>query len=71
MILVFHDLSVVCPQSPASQPQDYAEENLICTGVTVLFLVFPGILLFEALHSRRKTQDAARGKQVREESTAQ
>uniref|UniRef100_A0A8C0WQA7 Leukocyte immunoglobulin-like receptor subfamily A member 6 n=1 Tax=Castor canadensis TaxID=51338 RepID=A0A8C0WQA7_CASCN len=44
----------------ASQAQNYTLENLICMGVAVLVLMVPGILLFETLHSWRRTQDEAR-----------
>jgi leukocyte immunoglobulin-like receptor len=46
------------PQSPASQPQDYTVENLIRMVVAGLVLVVLGILLFEVLHSQRRTKCA-------------
>ncbi|XP_078216991.1 leukocyte immunoglobulin-like receptor subfamily A member 3 isoform X2 [Callithrix jacchus] len=44
----------------ASQPQDYTVGNLIRMGVAGLVLVVLGVLLFEAQHSQRSPQDAAR-----------
>nr|XP_012291085.2 leukocyte immunoglobulin-like receptor subfamily A member 3 isoform X1 [Aotus nancymaae] len=44
----------------ASHPQDYTVGNLIRMGVAGLVLVVLGILLFEAQHSQRSPQDAAR-----------
>uniref|UniRef100_A0A2K6TT56 Ig-like domain-containing protein n=1 Tax=Saimiri boliviensis boliviensis TaxID=39432 RepID=A0A2K6TT56_SAIBB len=44
----------------ASQPQDYKVGNLIRMGMAGLVLVVLGILLFEAQHSQRSPQDAAR-----------
>nr|XP_003944118.2 leukocyte immunoglobulin-like receptor subfamily A member 1 [Saimiri boliviensis boliviensis] len=44
----------------ASQPQDYKVGNLIRMGMAGLVLVILGILLFEAQHSQRSPQDAAR-----------
>ncbi|XP_074242048.1 leukocyte immunoglobulin-like receptor subfamily A member 3 isoform X3 [Saimiri boliviensis] len=44
----------------ASQPQDYTVGNLIRMGMAGLVLVVLGILLFEAQHSQRSLQDAAR-----------
>jgi hypothetical protein len=64
----FHLTSPQCPfgeQYPASQPQNYTVENLICMGVAVLVLMVLGILLFETLHSWRRTQDEAKGEQER------
>ncbi|XP_058386244.1 leukocyte immunoglobulin-like receptor subfamily A member 6 isoform X2 [Diceros bicornis minor] len=43
-----------------SHPQDYTVENLIRIGVTAVILVVLGILLFQAWHSLRSPQDAAR-----------
>ncbi|KAM5236284.1 LOW QUALITY PROTEIN: uncharacterized protein ACOB6Z_013771 [Ctenodactylus gundi] len=43
-----------------SQAQDYSVENLIRMGVAGLVLLVLGILLLEARHSHRRTQDAAR-----------
>jgi hypothetical protein len=48
----------LCPQSPASQPQDYTVENLICLAMGGQVLIVLEILLFEAQHSQRMTQDA-------------
>uniref|UniRef100_A0A8C0WVS5 Leukocyte immunoglobulin-like receptor subfamily A member 5 n=1 Tax=Castor canadensis TaxID=51338 RepID=A0A8C0WVS5_CASCN len=42
----------------ASQPQDYTVENLIRMVVAGLVLVVLGILLFEVLHSQRRTKCA-------------
>uniref|UniRef100_F6PYV1 Immunoglobulin domain-containing protein n=1 Tax=Macaca mulatta TaxID=9544 RepID=F6PYV1_MACMU len=47
------------PSTPASHPQDYTVENLIRMGMAGLILVVLGILLFEALRSRRSPQEAA------------
>ncbi|XP_014649675.1 PREDICTED: leukocyte immunoglobulin-like receptor subfamily A member 5 [Ceratotherium simum simum] len=44
----------------ASHPQDYTVENLIRMGVAALILLVLGILLFQARHSLRRPQDAAR-----------
>ncbi|XP_074242044.1 leukocyte immunoglobulin-like receptor subfamily A member 3 isoform X2 [Saimiri boliviensis] len=44
----------------ASHPQDYTVGNLIRMGMAGLVLVVLGILLFEAQHSQRSPQDAAR-----------
>ncbi|XP_014649782.1 PREDICTED: leukocyte immunoglobulin-like receptor subfamily A member 6 [Ceratotherium simum simum] len=43
-----------------SHPQDYTVENLIRMGVAAVILVVLGILLFQARHSLRRPQDAAR-----------
>jgi hypothetical protein len=51
-------LCPLCPQSLASQPQDYTGENLISLGIAGLVLMVLRILLFEAQHSHRRTQDA-------------
>ncbi|KAF5916970.1 hypothetical protein HPG69_013892 [Diceros bicornis minor] len=48
------------PKGCASYLQDYTVENLIQMGMAGLILVVLGILLFQALHSQRRTQDAAR-----------
>uniref|UniRef100_A0A8D2ESA5 Leukocyte immunoglobulin-like receptor subfamily A member 6 n=1 Tax=Theropithecus gelada TaxID=9565 RepID=A0A8D2ESA5_THEGE len=45
--------------TPASHPQDYTVENLIRMGMAGLILVVLGILLFDALRSRRSPQEAA------------
>ncbi|XP_032127064.1 leukocyte immunoglobulin-like receptor subfamily A member 3 isoform X4 [Sapajus apella] len=45
---------------PASRPQDYTVGNLIRMGMAGLVLVVLGILLFEAQHSQRSPQGAAR-----------
>ncbi|XP_058386251.1 leukocyte immunoglobulin-like receptor subfamily A member 5 [Diceros bicornis minor] len=44
----------------ASHPQDYTVENLIRMSVAALILLLLGILLFQARHSLRRPQDAAR-----------
>lgn len=44
-------------------------ENLIRMGVAGLVLVVLGILLFQAQHSQRGTQDAAGGEQERRGTT--
>jgi leukocyte immunoglobulin-like receptor len=49
------------PQSPASQLQDYTVENLIHMDVAGLVLLVLGILIFEALHSQRRTQHPIKG----------
>jgi hypothetical protein len=50
----------LCPQSPDSEFQDYAVENLIHVGMAGLVLVVLGILLFEAQHSQRRTPGTKR-----------
>ncbi|XP_014649777.1 PREDICTED: leukocyte immunoglobulin-like receptor subfamily A member 5 isoform X2 [Ceratotherium simum simum] len=45
---------------PASHPQDYTVENLIRMGMAGLILLVLGILLFQARHSLRRPQAAAK-----------
>ncbi|XP_054553510.1 leukocyte immunoglobulin-like receptor subfamily A member 4 [Talpa occidentalis] len=46
---------------PAPRPQDYTLGNLIRLGVAAFLLLALGVLLLEALHSHRRTRDAAGG----------
>ncbi|XP_013364768.1 PREDICTED: leukocyte immunoglobulin-like receptor subfamily A member 5 [Chinchilla lanigera] len=64
-LLVSGEVETITPSqndsdlSTAPQPQDCAVENLIRMGLAGLVLVALGILLFQAQHSLRRTQDAA------------
>ncbi|XP_054553363.1 leukocyte immunoglobulin-like receptor subfamily A member 5 [Talpa occidentalis] len=46
---------------PAPRPQDYTLGNLLRLGVAAFLLLALGVLLLEALHSHRRTRDAAGG----------
>lgn len=72
MDIKYPDLFDLCPQLPASHPQDYTVGNLIRMGVAGLVLVVLGVLLlFEAQHDQRWTHNEDRGCTQRGRCTVQ